>query len=89
MTVWLVTDIVCSSAKDLLYISTLSERLTAIIEASSDPLIAVIDAFRWAYLGTPFIGGIYLFNSFVVSMLLVALGFVMFNKVEKDFVDII
>jgi lipopolysaccharide transport system permease protein len=54
-----------------------------------NPLISVIDSFRSAYLGTPFIGFSYFVSSFVISVLLVFAGILMFHKVERDFVDII
>ncbi|MBM4304040.1 MAG: ABC transporter permease [Deltaproteobacteria bacterium] len=54
-----------------------------------NPLISVIDGFRSAYLGTPFIGISYFVTSFMISVLLVFVGILMFHKIERDFVDII
>ncbi len=54
-----------------------------------NPLIAVVDTFRHVFLGTSALEVSYLFVSLIVSMVSVVLGLMMFNRVERDFVDII
>jgi lipopolysaccharide transport system permease protein len=54
-----------------------------------NPLSAVIETFRYAFLGSGTFNGWYLLYSLVFSFVILLLGVVIFNKVEKSFTDII
>lgn len=54
-----------------------------------NPLVAVIDGFRTAYLGTGALNPLFLVAATVFSVLTVVIGLMMFNFIERDFVDVI
>ncbi|MFM8314429.1 MAG: ABC transporter permease, partial [Deltaproteobacteria bacterium] len=54
-----------------------------------NPLIPVVDGFRAAFLGTPALEVNYLFGAILTSILSVFLGVLLFNSVERNFVDVI
>ena len=54
-----------------------------------NPLSSVIETFRYAFLGSGTFNGWYLLYSLVFSFVILLLGVVIFNKVEKSFTDII
>jgi lipopolysaccharide transport system permease protein len=53
-----------------------------------NPMVGVIDGFRWAFLGGPF-PGVALAESFVVSSFLFVVGTAVFSRVERSFADVI
>lgn len=68
-------------------LSTVPERYKYIIELN--PLTGLIETFRYGFLGTgEFYGKVFCY-SFVISFLLLFVGLIIFNKVEKSFVDTI
>ena len=52
-----------------------------------NPLSAVIETFRYAYLGTGTFYWSALGYSFIFMMVLMLLGIIIFNKVERSFMD--
>lgn len=54
-----------------------------------NPLVAVIDGFRTAYLGTVALNPLFLVAATGFSLLTVVIGLMMFNFIERDFVDVI
>lgn len=54
-----------------------------------NPLIPVIDGFRASFLGTPALEISYLFGAVSISLLAVFVGVIMFNSVERNFVDVV
>lgn len=52
-----------------------------------NPVTPIINIFRYAYLGTGAIDWLYYGISWIVTILVAALGVVMFSKVEKTFMD--
>jgi len=53
-----------------------------------NPLVGIVEGFRWSILGTPFYGGGLMISIVSVAILLVS-GLLYFNKVEKVIADII
>lgn len=66
-------------------LSSLSEQYKPYVLAN--PLTAVVETFRYGYLGTGNFSIGNLLYSFVFMMLLVISGIVIFNRVEKNFMD--
>ena len=54
-----------------------------------NPMSSVIEAFKFAALGTGFFSWIWLAYSTVFMLLLLLVGVVVFNKIEKSFIDIV
>lgn len=54
-----------------------------------NPLTSIFDFFKYAFLGTGVINVFGLLYSVVFSMLVFLLGLLVFNKTEKDFIDVI
>ena len=52
-----------------------------------NPLTSIIEAFKYAFLGTGFFSWGYLLYSLVFMVIVVLIGVVVFNKVEKSFMD--
>ncbi len=52
-----------------------------------NPLTSIIEAFKYAFLGNGFFSWGYLLYSFLFMVVLLAAGIVVFNKVEKSFID--
>ncbi len=56
---------------------------------SLNPMVGVVDGFRWALLGSGPVPGINLFISCCVSVLLLLGGVVYFRRMEKSFADVV
>ena len=53
-----------------------------------NPVTSIIETFKYGFLGAgEFVGWRWLFYSFIFMMVLLALGIVVFNKVQKSFMD--
>ncbi len=52
-----------------------------------NPVAPIVETFRYTLLGKGTFEGIYLLISIVVTALLLVIGVVIFNQVEKDFID--
>lgn len=65
--------------------SSIQGKLKTVIMAN--PMSAVIETFRYAFLGVGEFSWAALTYSFVVMIILIALGVITFNKVEKTFMD--
>lgn len=52
-----------------------------------NPVAPIVETFRYTLLGKGTFEGIYLLISMVVTALLLVIGVVIFNQVEKDFID--
>lgn len=66
-------------------LSTLSEQYKSILLLN--PLTGIFECFRFAFLGTGDFQVSMLIYSAVVSFIILAIGIVVFNKVEKSFID--
>ena len=54
---------------------------------SANPMTSIIETFRYGFLGKGTFNWNYLGYSTLVTILLVLIGTVVFNKVEKNFID--
>jgi lipopolysaccharide transport system permease protein len=52
-----------------------------------NPMSAVIECFRWAFFGTPFPEALFIFLSLTSTLLVLVVGLVFFNRIEKTFMD--
>ena len=66
-------------------ISTLSAKFQLI--STYNPLTAVFECFRYGFLGVGSFQPVMLLYSSIISFFILALGTLIFNKVEKDFMD--
>jgi lipopolysaccharide transport system permease protein len=66
-------------------ISEISEEYRGL--AMANPMAPIVETFRFAYLGSGTFSWGYLMYSFVFSIIVLLLGTVIFNKVEKSFTD--
>lgn len=66
-------------------ISSISEKYQWIIMAN--PMSAIVETFRYAFLGSGSFSWLNLAYSFGVSLLVLLMGTVIFNRVEKSFTD--
>ncbi len=55
----------------------------------ANPMSAVVETFRYAYLGSGTFSWLYLGYSFTVALVILTLGVIIFNKAEKNFTDIV
>jgi homopolymeric O-antigen transport system permease protein len=65
--------------------SSVPERFRWIIEAN--PMTPIVEAFRYAFLGAGSVNPGQLLYSLVVTLVIVVLGIIMFNRVEATFMD--
>jgi lipopolysaccharide transport system permease protein len=63
----------------------MSPRYQALIRLN--PLTSVVEAFRYAYLGSGSISFLQLGYSFVIMLFAITIGAVIFNRVEATFMD--
>ena len=54
-----------------------------------NPMVAVIEIFRAGFLGTRLPEGQYILTSVAVTAVLAFAGIVMFNRIEKNFMDVV
>ena len=66
-------------------ISTVPEKYQWIIKLN--PMTSIIDTFKHAFMGTGSFDGYNLLYSGVFAICILMLGLVVFNKVEKSFID--
>jgi lipopolysaccharide transport system permease protein len=66
-------------------LSAMSPRYQALIRLN--PLTSVVEAFRYAYLGSGSISFLQLGYSFVIMLFAITIGAVIFNRVEATFMD--
>lgn len=66
-------------------LSTAPEKYRWILELN--PLTAILEGFRWTILGTGSFEWTGLFYTASVALVLFVIGLLVFNKVEKDFID--
>lgn len=52
-----------------------------------NPMTTIIETFRYAFLGSGFIGLNYLFLSIAITFIVLFLGILLFNRIEKSFMD--
>ena len=52
-----------------------------------NPMTSIINAFRYAYLGTGQIDWLYYVVSWIITFVITTIGVIMFSKVEKTFMD--
>ena len=52
-----------------------------------NPMTSIINIFRYAFLGIGDISGRYYISSWVITIIMLAIGILLFNKVEKTFMD--
>lgn len=53
----------------------------------ANPMTAIVESFRYAFLGTGSFSWMLLSYSALITLIILAIGVVMFNKVEKSFAD--
>lgn len=53
----------------------------------ANPMTAIIETFRFGFLGIGSFDGIHIFYSFLFSVFIFLFGLVIFNRVEKNFID--
>lgn len=78
----------------LMYVTTVIYPLSAAPEKYKNlimlnPMTSIIEAFRYAFLGKGYFSTWSLGYSFLVSLIIMIMGVVIFNKTEKNFVDTI
>ncbi len=56
---------------------------------SLNPMVGVVDGFRWALLGVGHSPGLTVFTSFVVTAIIFVIGLYYFNVMEKTFADVV
>lgn len=66
-------------------LSSIPERFRFLI--SANPMTPIIEAFRYAFLGTGSISAMNLLYSFSVMLFALALGILLFNRIEATFMD--
>lgn len=66
-------------------LSTLSEKYRWIVELN--PMTSIVESFRYGFLGSGSLSWPGLLYSFVFTLVMIALGTIIFNKVEKSFMD--
>jgi lipopolysaccharide transport system permease protein len=66
-------------------LSTLPEKYKPFILAN--PMTSIIETFRYAFLGEGTFEWVYLGYSTAFAAIILSLGFVVFSKVEKSFMD--
>jgi lipopolysaccharide transport system permease protein len=66
-------------------LSTIPEKYKWIILAN--PMSSIVETFRYAYLGSGTFSWLYLAYSFGITVIILLLGTIVFNKVEKSFTD--
>jgi lipopolysaccharide transport system permease protein len=66
-------------------LSSIPEKYTWFILAN--PMSAIVETFRYAFLGSGTFNWLYLGYSFGMALLILLLGTIVFNKVEKSFTD--
>lgn len=54
-----------------------------------NPVVPVVEAFRYAFTGHGIFSCYYLSISFLSSLIILCVGCIIFNKVQKDFIDVI
>lgn len=68
-------------------LSVIPDRYKGIILAN--PISAIVIAFKNSLLGTEPVGHVYLIYSLVFTLVVLFLGIIMFNRVERSFMDIV
>ena len=66
-------------------LSAMSPRYQTLIRLN--PLTSIVEAFRYAYLGSGSVNILQLGYSFVIMLISIAVGVVIFNRVEATFMD--
>jgi lipopolysaccharide transport system permease protein len=66
-------------------LSSISEKYRWIILAN--PMSPIVETFRYAFLGSGTFSWAYLLYSFCFAIILLLIGTIVFNKVEKSFTD--
>jgi lipopolysaccharide transport system permease protein len=54
-----------------------------------NPVASIIEAFKYSFLGVGFFSWAYLLYSFSFMLVILVLGIILFNKIEKSFIDTI
>lgn len=78
----------------LMYMTTVIYPLSAAPEKYKfliqiNPMTGIIEAFRYAFLGQGEFGFFSLFYSSIITLIILIIGVVIFNKTERDFIDTI
>ena len=56
---------------------------------SFNPIVGIIEAARQVIFGTSSLESIYIFNGLLTTLIMLFLGLIIFNRVEKTFLDTI
>lgn len=78
----------------LMYVSPVVYPLSTVPEKYKwillmNPMTSIIETFKYSFLGAGEYNPIYLINSFIVLIIVLSLSIILFNKVEKNFMDTI
>jgi lipopolysaccharide transport system permease protein len=52
-----------------------------------NPMAGIVDTFRYAFFGSGYINGFHILISLMATIIVLASGILVFNKVERTFVD--
>jgi lipopolysaccharide transport system permease protein len=52
-----------------------------------NPVASIVETFRYAFLGKGVVDSVYMLISWAVTILLLFLGIIIFNRVDKTFMD--
>jgi lipopolysaccharide transport system permease protein len=66
-------------------LSSVPERFRSLY--TLNPMVSVVEGFRWAFLGTGSLSAVEGATSIVITLCLVALGVTLFSRIEKQFMD--
>jgi lipopolysaccharide transport system permease protein len=55
----------------------------------ANPITSIVESFRYAFLGSGSFSWLYLSYSLVVALVILFFGIIIFNKVEKTFIDVV
>ena len=69
----------------VLPVSTMSPKVKFIMLLN--PLTSIIEAFKYIFLGSGFFEAIWILYGFVLMLILIVISVIVFNKVEKSFMD--
>ena len=68
-------------------VSSLSPKLASILMLN--PVVPVVETFRYAFTGNGTFSPFYLIVSFIITIVILIIGVLVFNRVEKTFMDTI
>ncbi len=55
----------------------------------ANPITSIVETFRYAFLGSGSFSWLYLGYSLVMALVILFTGIIIFNKVERSFIDVV